>query len=118
MSLSPDTQSKNLVQSGLVGAVAVGIDKTVYNNPFNDPLTIFGMSAASEFFSENVDEILFASSMPGQSQITGPVSSGLVYLAANMALKKDQKSPLYCFLQQVGASATGRYLSPMIRGSY
>ena len=116
MSLSLDTQSKNLVQSGLVGAVAVGIDKTVYST-FNDPMTIFGMSAASEFFSENVDDILFASSMPGQSQITGPVSSGLVYLAANMALKKDQKSPLYCFLQQVGASATGRYLSPMIRGS-
>ena len=105
-------QQGNLMQSGLVGGIAVAVDKMYYKTP-NDPMMVFAQSAGAEYFSENVDQMLFSNS--GNSQVTGPVSSGLVYTGVNMATRFDRKSPMYCFLQQVGASAAGRYWSPMLR---
>ena len=106
-------QQGNLMQSGLVGGIAVAVDKMYYNTPQNDPIMVFAQSAGSEYFSENLDQMLFADS--GNSQVTGPVSSGLIYTGVNMATGFDRKSPMFCFLQQVGASAVGRYASPMLR---
>ena len=128
--MSFDNQQSNIVQSLLVGATNLAIDQVVYAQQGSTPsvpavpgtpapkggdmMMIFAQSAGAEYLSENVNQMLF-SDMKGQAQITGPISSGLVYVALNAALQNDRKPFLTAFLTQVGASAVGRYVSPMLR---
>lgn len=115
-----NTETGNVMQSAVVGAIATGVDSMYYKTIGNTAAKTFACSAGAEFFSENVDQMLFSQSMPGQSYVTQPVSSGLAYMAISMLLSADVKPVTYQFLQQVGSSIAGRYVSPGIRplGSY
>lgn len=109
------TQTGDLYNSVIVGAIATGVDNMYYRSG-NDMTTVFAASAASEFFSENLDQMVISQFLPGQSMITQPVSSGILYFAAGQFLQHDKKSPMFQFLQQVGSSIAGKYVSPMLTG--
>ena len=110
------TNSSNLVEAALTGAISQGVDKFMYNQPID--VKKFGLSAVSSFSAETVGAYVLPHlpvSVTYSRTALNPVISGLLYAGGDKVLHLDNRSFLFCFLLQVGSEIAGSYAATPLK---